>query len=49
MKILYISDAKSIHTKRWVNYFSSQGHTVEIVSFREDTGLDFFQRVLDEK
>lgn len=36
MKILYISDAKSIHTKRWANYFHSQGHTVEIASFRFD-------------
>jgi len=36
MKILYISDAKSIHTQRWAEYFLAQGYDVKIASFRDN-------------
>lgn len=34
MKILYVSDAQSIHTKRWAEYFCDQGDEVHVASFR---------------
>lgn len=33
MKILYLANATSIHTNRWVNYFSGKGHQVDVLSF----------------
>lgn len=33
MKILYLANAASIHTNRWVNYFSGKGHQVDVLSF----------------
>ena len=33
MRILYISDAASIHTRRWVEYFRDKGHDVHLASF----------------
>ena len=33
MKICFFSDAKSIHTRRWVQYFSEKGHEVHLLSF----------------
>jgi len=32
MKILYIADSTSIHTKRWVGYFRDIGHDVSIIT-----------------
>lgn len=32
LKICYFADANSIHTKRWIRYFVSQGHEVHLVS-----------------
>ena len=34
MRICYIADAGSIHTKRWVQYFSDGGHDVYLISPR---------------
>lgn len=34
MKILYVSDALSIHTKRWAEYFRDSGAEVHVASFR---------------
>lgn len=34
MKILYLADAKSIHTQRWAKHFAEQGYNVSIISFR---------------
>jgi glycosyltransferase involved in cell wall biosynthesis len=34
MKILYVSDAQSIHTRRWAEYFRDRGADVHIASFR---------------
>jgi glycosyltransferase involved in cell wall biosynthesis len=38
MKICYLADASSIHTKRWVNYFAKKGHTVYLISYRMGEG-----------
>ena len=35
MKILYVADAKSIHTQRWAKWFSAAGHDVHVATFRE--------------
>jgi len=32
MKILYIADSTSIHTKRWVDYFCGAGHDISIIT-----------------
>ncbi len=32
MKILYIADSTSIHTKRWVGYFRDAGHDLSIIT-----------------
>ena len=37
MKILYVSDAQSVHTKRWAEHFRSQGREVHVASFRPAT------------
>lgn len=34
MKILYVSDAQSIHTRRWAEYFRDAGAEVHVASFR---------------
>jgi glycosyltransferase involved in cell wall biosynthesis len=45
MKILFLSDAKSYHTKRWVDYFVDRGHQCFLVSLEKGTptkALEFF-------
>ncbi len=34
MKILYVSDAQSVHTRRWAEYFRDSGADVHVASFR---------------
>lgn len=34
MRILYVSDAPSIHTRRWVEHFRDKGADVHVASFR---------------
>jgi glycosyltransferase involved in cell wall biosynthesis len=34
MKILFVADAGSIHTQRWLEYFHSRGDDVHVASFR---------------
>lgn len=34
MKILFVSDAASIHTQRWAKYYHAQGCEVHVASFR---------------
>ena len=34
MRICYIADAGSIHTQRWVKYFTDKGHDVHLISLR---------------
>ncbi|MFC1557961.1 glycosyltransferase family 4 protein [candidate division KSB1 bacterium] len=36
MKICFIGDSTSIHTKRWYYYFESKGHSVNIISWNND-------------
>lgn len=35
MKICYFANASSIHTQRWIKYFSERGHEVHIISFEK--------------
>lgn len=35
MKICFVSDAGSYHTKKWCKWFSEQGHEVYVISFTE--------------
>jgi glycosyltransferase involved in cell wall biosynthesis len=32
LKILYIADSTSIHTKRWISYFRDAGHEISIIT-----------------
>jgi L-malate glycosyltransferase len=34
MRICYLADATSIHTKRWCSHFSSLGHEVHLITFQ---------------
>ena len=34
MTICYLADGQSIHTKRWCNHFSKQGHEIHLITFR---------------
>jgi len=38
MRILFLSDAKSYHTQRWVNYFVDRGHGCSLITL--DQGFD---------
>jgi glycosyltransferase involved in cell wall biosynthesis len=38
MKILYLADAGSIHTQRWVNYFAEKGNSVHLISASKGKG-----------
>lgn len=38
MRILFLSDAKSYHTQRWVNYFARRGHQCFLITL--DKGFD---------
>lgn len=34
MKICFLADSESIHTKRWCNHFVEKGHDVSLISFK---------------
>jgi glycosyltransferase involved in cell wall biosynthesis len=34
MKICYLANAQSIHTQRWAEHFTRQGHEVKVISFQ---------------
>ena len=36
-RILFVSDAKSVHTRRWAEHFRDQGIQVHIASFRTES------------
>lgn len=38
MRICYIADAGSIHTRRWVSYFALKGHQIHIITSRIGDG-----------
>jgi glycosyltransferase involved in cell wall biosynthesis len=40
MRILYLADAGSIHTQRWVEHFANKGHEVHLISYRSWGGGD---------
>lgn len=33
MRICYLSNASSVHTRRWTKYFAERGHDVHVISF----------------
>ncbi|MGP8337571.1 MAG: glycosyltransferase, partial [Methanosarcinaceae archaeon] len=33
MKLCFIADATTVHTKRWVEYFSKEGHDVHLITY----------------
>ena len=37
MKICFLAPANNYHTKKWCNWFASQGHEVHVVSFIKDS------------
>ncbi|MGC9469402.1 MAG: glycosyltransferase family 4 protein [Anaerolineae bacterium] len=37
MRLCYIADANSIHTKRWIEPFTRGGHEIRLVSYRPNT------------
>lgn len=42
MRLCYIANGTSIHTKRWVNYFARKGHDVHLISSKfSDAGESF--------
>ncbi len=45
MKICYLADGESIHTKRWCAHFASLGHEIHLITFRNcnipDTTVHF--------
>ena len=32
MKICYLSDASSVHTIKWCEYFKNKGHQISVIS-----------------
>lgn len=40
MRLCYLASATSIHTAKWLNYFSSKGHHVDVLSFEPAKNLD---------
>jgi glycosyltransferase involved in cell wall biosynthesis len=42
LRLCFIADATSIHTKRWVNYFAGRGHEVHLISSRFTEGYEGF-------
>src|ERR1051326_927110 len=40
MRLCYLASATSIHTAKWLNYFSSKGHHVDILSFEPARNVD---------
>lgn len=40
MRICYIADGVSLHTRRWVNYFAQKGHEVHLISSRFTQGYE---------
>lgn len=43
MRLLYLANAASVHTRRWVNFFARAGHEVHLVTWREATRGDEFE------
>ncbi len=43
MKIAYLANCQSSHTKRWINYFKMRGHEVFAITSEADDALDVKQ------
>ena len=39
MKICYLADGESIHTKRWCTHFADLGHEIHLITFKEVNDL----------
>lgn len=50
MKICYLSDAGSVHTKKWCDFFIKQGHKVYLISLRDGNidGVDTISLGFDD-
>ncbi len=35
LRICFLADGQSIHTQRWCDYFSGQGHEIHLITFRK--------------
>jgi len=35
MRLLYLANAASVHTRKWVNYFAEEGHEVHLVTWHK--------------
>ncbi|MFZ4399442.1 MAG: glycosyltransferase [Bacteroidales bacterium] len=35
LKICFLADGQSIHTKRWCDFFSTEGHEIHLITFRQ--------------
>jgi glycosyltransferase involved in cell wall biosynthesis len=44
LRLCFIADGTSTHTKRWVNYFTDKGHEVHLISSRFTEGYEEFDR-----
>ena len=44
LKLCYLADADSIHTRKWVDYFAKLGHEIHLISMRE-TNYEFCDNV----
>lgn len=45
LKILYLTDAKDIHTYRWIKFFADKGNEVHIASFEKSDDLENLENV----
>ncbi len=46
LRLLVMASADVVHTRRWVSYFRSRGHTVQLVSLEPSPGHDLEEKVL---
>jgi hypothetical protein len=45
MRLLYIANAKDIHTYRWVKYFADKGNDIHVISFKQSKDLENLENV----
>jgi len=48
-RICFLADAKSSHTKRWVNYFVDRGYDCHLISFEKGEGIKLRSHLLGYK
>ena len=41
MRICYLADAGSVHTRKWIGYFANSGHEVHLISLDDAQSHDF--------